>query len=147
MINPYLIVYSIALNTCKVNIVSYCNVFDALAHKSEYSVNCTSDQKVFPTYPGGNCNSNNECLFGICIKNKCSVSDINRPCYTKDDCPIGAACIKLKCEALHKKGEQCEESTECEYNLVCYKKACIEMYSLDDGTILSLAIKQYIDEN
>ena len=125
-------IFEVALSQCKIPSLRYCNVYDSLLVKSESNMNCLADPKTFPTYPGGSCTIDGECLFGLCIDGKCKDSDIGKPCSIHENCPIGSACINDICTTLYKIGQHCDTSHECEFGLICYNKTCIEAYSIED---------------
>ena len=134
-------IFSLILHQCSSPQFTYCNVYDSLLVKSESSAICLTDQKTFPSYPGGSCTNDDDCLFGSCYSGICKDSDVGKPCYIDENCPIGTACSNSICSPLKNKGEECITSTECQFDLVCYASKCIDAYSLEDGT----DIGDYID--
>ncbi|MCQ2816568.1 MAG: hypothetical protein MJ252_04790, partial [archaeon] len=143
-------IYNITLNQCErgKNKYSYCNVYDSLFSEEVTEMNCTKgDQIKNPTYPGGFCNSDDECIYGLCIDSKCQnknklIGNQNE-CEYNIDCSIGESCINNKCEELRSIGKECKNSFECKFNLICIDSKCENNFYFKDGTDITLYVKRY----
>ena len=114
-----------------------CNIHDTLLGDVEKNTTCqiSSDNKYKnPSYPGGVCSDNYNCLSGICIDNICISLSKGEKCYSHEDCPINTACINGICDSYLKLNEVCEDSYQCEYDLFCNEKTgrCDELFKYKD---------------
>jgi hypothetical protein len=126
-------IYNIALNSCPLPLENICNVYDSLLLKCETTNKCLPEEKNIPSYPGGTCITDSDCLYGKCMNSTCKDSDKDKICYIHENCPIGTACIQKQCKPYNQLGEPCSSSEECEFDLLCHQGKCIEAYSYDDG--------------
>lgn len=126
-------VYNIYVSPCRNNVLK-CNAYDSIIANGESKGYCEVPSRKMRVYNGDNCEDDDDCLHGICIKDRCTGSLENELCDIHENCAIGYACINNKCSKLRRLGESCETSLECEYNKVCYNNSCIDAFSLPDGT-------------
>ena len=135
-------IYDLILNPCS---TSSCNIHDIMLGDSEKikycPINYENSQKL-PSYPGGTCTKNSDCLTGICQNNKCE--DFSE-CISHENCPLNTFCKNKNCYQLLKDGEKCNESYECKFNSFCdqKEKICKKLYSIEDGKEINDLVKDY----
>ena len=124
----------------KIDDIIYLKQCDIYYHCSFTSDNsyCYKSQYEYesPSYPGGSCNDNSECLSNNCKNGKCErrTSTI----YSSEDCEFGNFYNTTEkiCQFAKNKGESCEKDEECKNNLACFKGICIEFFSLPINTYI-----------
>ena len=116
-----------------------CNIYEILLGDSEkqtsYQTSSNNTYK-YPSYPGGVCQSSFNCLSGLCTNGKtCFDSQIDDTCYYHENCPLNTACINGTCRPYFKKGENCTDSYQCEYDSFCNKqsKKCEELFHYENN--------------
>ena len=116
-----------------------CNLYNTLIGDEEKNTSCQilpNDIKYKnPSYSGGVCVSDINCLSGICLSGKCVDSLLNEPCYTHENCPLNTACINGICSYYKKDGENCEDSYQCEFDSFCNNitHKCQKLFFYKDG--------------
>ena len=116
-----------------------CNIYNTLLGDTEKNTTCENPQDngliQNPSYPGGICKSDLNCLSGICISGKCVDSSIYENCHSHENCPLNTACINGICRNYLRPNEQCEDSFQCEFDSFCNKetKKCQKLFSFEDG--------------
>jgi hypothetical protein len=93
-------------------------------------------------YPGGPCETNDDCHNGSCVDGVCSGIAENEKCKKNSECFYGFACRKngkpddqnTYCLPQKTEGEICESDLECVNSHGCYKGKCIPYFSLPDGS-------------
>ena len=77
-------VFNLNLNTCYNSVFNYCNAYDVLiSSSSSDSVGyCQKVPGIQPTYPGGKCKNDTECLYGLCYEGKCNNKNDNWECHS-----------------------------------------------------------------
>ena len=117
-----------------------CNVFDNLLGDTEKNTNCqglsidNNDKVKSPSYPGGICSSDFNCLSGICINHICVDSQKEEECLKHENCPINTACIEGKCSSYLQYNDDCNDTYQCDFNLFCNKdKKCDKLFQYKDG--------------
>ena len=129
-------IFEIKVQTCP---SIQCNIYNTLLGSVEKNVSCDSssfDLKYkHPSYPGGICITDRNCLSGICLQDKCVDSLLDEPCQNHENCPLNSACIKGKCKPYIKDGLPCEDSYQCQYDSFCNKKTnkCQKLFYFKDG--------------
>ena len=115
-----------------------CDIYNNLLGETEKNTTCETPPDNIkyknPSYPGGVCTSDINCLSGICINGKCVDSERAENCYSHVNCPINSTCIKGKCRGYLEVGFPCQNSYECEFDCFCYNGICTKLFSLEDGT-------------
>lgn len=117
-----------------------CNIYDTLLGDTEKKTACQNSSMEniykYPSYPGGVCKKEQNCLSGICINDIC-VNSIQNKCYNHENCPLNTACIKGSCQPYLKTNSdsECEDSYQCEFNAYCNKKEkkCKLLFDIGDG--------------
>ena len=129
-------IFHIELSPLKAQNEKYCNVYDSLLNLYEEDIKEEQLLSLIPKFPGGKCENDFECLFGICIEGKCMNSLNNINCETNENCPLNQSCINNTCLKLKSLKQSCNFSTECEFNLYCDQKnkTCNKLFSFKDGT-------------
>ena len=116
-----------------------CDIYNNLLGNDEKNTTCESSQNNIynnqPSYPGGVCSSDLNCLSGVCISGKCVDKLLNEECHNHENCPLNLACIKGSCRPYLSLNYPCEDSFQCEFDLFCNKitKRCQKLFSLNDG--------------
>ena len=125
-------IFDITVQKCESSI---CNVHDILLGDSATYTKCqASKNNKKPSYPGGKCDSDLDCLSGICQNNVCKDSEIGEECTSHENCPLNSACINNKCSHLLNDNENCSESYQCNFNSFCNQKnkKCEKLFSYSD---------------
>lgn len=140
-------IYDIEVNPCE---YSSCNVHDALLGERESTKFCKNSTEVplltRPSYPGGSCSSDMDCLSGVCLQDKCQDSGPAGSCISHENCPLNMACINDMCRAYIQDGENCTDSYQCKFGSFCYKKStdksgkCTELFSFEDGKEIDISL-------
>ena len=130
-------IFNVILNSNFNNSFS-CDVNNALILETEKIVPPTSKDNKYirPSYIGGSCESNNQCLFGICQNNKCIFFS---KCFSHEHCPINTFCSNGNCLPLLEDKTKCQESYECKFNSYCDKLEgiCKKLFSVKDNEIIT----------
>ena len=116
-----------------------CNIYYHCPFKpeSEYDSYCEKSnyEYEYPSYPGGRCKDNSDCLSDFCNEGICkNIKQI----FSSNDCEFGQfynSSIK-ECQSAKNKGESCEDDEECKNNLSCFNGICIEFFSLPINTYI-----------
>lgn len=126
-------VFNLNLNTCYNSVFNYCNAYDVLiSSSSSDSVGyCQKVPSIQPTYPGGKCKNDTECIYGLCYEGKCNNKNDNRECHSYEECEINETCFDNEC-VPYIENVQCRDSHECGFNKFCMNMFCIDAYSEDD---------------
>jgi hypothetical protein len=95
--------------------------------------------------PGEDCDENHKCIDeadfkSTCVNKKCTGKSINRSCVKTTECLAGLFCNNGLCEPQVKKGGACKEIYDCENNLGCYNKKCIEFGTLKENANISIEL-------
>lgn len=130
-------VFEISVKKCS---LMPCNIQNTLLGELEKNTTCqkTLDDNIYknPSYPGGVCTSDINCLSGICNnKNVCVDSEIGEECYNHENCPLNTACIERKCRKYLEDGEKCNDSYECQFDSFCnrHNNTCQKLFSVENG--------------
>ena len=117
-----------------------CNIHDTLIGEIEKNTTCQvpshNNKYKNPSYPGGVCSENYDCLSGICGNtNSCIALSKGEKCNNHENCPINTACINGKCDSYRTLNQTCEDSYQCEYDLFCNEQShtCDELFQYKDG--------------
>lgn len=114
-----------------------CNIHDILLGDSEANTTCLQQENQYknPSYPGGKCESDINCLSGVCQDNICKDSEIGEECFFHENCPLNSACVNGKCREYLREGESCSESYECQFDFFCNQKTkkCEKLFKYKDG--------------
>ena len=147
-------IFEIKVKKCPSNT---CNIYNILLGDTEKNATCEKplDNNLIqnPSYPGGICNSDLNCLSGICISKKCVDRAKGDACYSHENCPLNTACIKGICQNYFKinyHNYSCEDSFQCEFDSFCNKKTkkCQKLFSFEDGAdITNLTFENESIEN
>ena len=121
-----------------------CNIYDTLLGELEKNTSCQrppeNNTYNYPSYPGGVCNSDINCLNGICIKNGtnndtksiCQDSLKGENCSSHSNCPLNTACINGKCQQYLEDDEKCNDSYQCQFDSFCNRhngvKTCEKLF-------------------
>ena len=131
-----------------------CNIYDTLLGDTEKNTTCgeLSENLKFknPSYPGGVCDENINCLSGICISGRCVDSLLYQECHSHENCPINSACIEDMCKPYTNDGFPCKDSYQCHFDSFCNIKTnkCEKLFSYKDGDdITDLASSNERTEN
>ena len=93
----------------------------------------TKNEKL-PSYPGGSCISNNDCLFNNeCVNGKCSGSKLGEKCQSTENCLFGLYCSENYCIYPKTENTRCSKTEQCVFPLICYEGVCKEIFSLENG--------------
>ena len=115
-----------------------CNVYETILGDTEKKTLCqnppSNNTYKYPSYPGGVCFSHLNCLSGICVNGICIDSKIGEKCFNHENCPLNTACRNRECKPYLTKGETCDDTYQCEFDLYCNKisKKCEELFFYDD---------------
>ena len=118
---------------------SPCNIYNTLLNDEEKNVSCinypNNHKYKNPSYAGGVCDSDINCLNGICISGICVDSLLNQECHNHYNCPLNTACIEGKCSNYLLNGNTCSDSYQCEFDSFCNQKTkkCQKLFSIEDG--------------
>ena len=140
-------IFDITVKKCESSI---CNIHDILLGDNTANISCQSSNNKNPSYPGGKCDSDLDCLSGICQNNICKDSEIGDECTSHENCPLNSACINNKCSHLLNDNEACTESYQCNFNSFCNQKnkKCEKLFSYsDDYEITDLITDEEKKEN
>ena len=116
-----------------------CNIYDTLLGDSEKNTSCEQPKEdlkfKYPSYPGGVCEENINCLSGICISRKCVDLPLYEQCLNHENCPTNSACIEGICQPYINSGSHCEDSYQCHFDSFCNNKTklCQKLFSFEDG--------------
>jgi hypothetical protein len=131
-----------------------CNIYDTLLGELEKNTSCQKPPENstynYPSYPGGVCSSDINCLSGICIeknnKYSCQDSPVGGECYNHNNCPLNTACINGKCQQYLGEGQKCNDSYQCQFDSFCNRhngnKTCTKLFTIKNGE----NIADYVDE-
>ena len=134
-----------------------CNIYDTLLGELEKNTSCQRPPENsiynYPSYPGGVCNSDINCLNGICIngtnndtKYICQDSLKGENCSSHNNCPLNTACINGKCQQYLDDDEKCNDSYQCQFDSFCNRhngvKTCEKLFKKKNGEDIS----DYLDE-
>lgn len=126
-----------SLQSCTNPSNDFCPLFNG---SGETTFSCSLDSTKLPSYPGGPCQSNTDCISGsTCTANKCTLSDgVLCDQGRHDQCYIGSACLKdsqgkYSCGKQKKITEACNSDYDCVNNAACISNVCIGLFSLLDG--------------
>jgi hypothetical protein len=90
------------------------------------------------SFPGLNCASDADCIFGTCTDGLCKGKDFNESCEGHNQCPLKSSCRNgsngKTCQPLSNLNEDCDEDYNCQNNLGCHFGKCINYISLPNGT-------------
>ena len=140
-------IFDITVKKCESSI---CNIHDILLGDNTANISCQSSKNKNPSYPGGKCDSDLDCLSGVCQNNICKDSEIGDECTNHENCPLNSACINNKCSNLLNDNEACTESYQCNFNSFCNQKnkKCEKLFSYsDDYEITDLITDEEKKEN
>lgn len=101
---------------------------------------------------GRECESDYNCLSGLCKDSVCTGLNETASCRENYQCNVGLACITSKvwpyasvCEQLKKVDEECLGDNQCELDSYCWykdaadakagSKKCMKMYAAEDFTV------------
>ena len=116
-----------------------CNIYDTLLGDNEKNTSCETPPENLkfknPSYPGGICNKDINCLSGICISNRCVDSSLYESCHKHDNCPINSACIHGMCKPYIRDEFPCDDSYQCHFDSFCNNLThkCQKLFSFKDG--------------
>ena len=116
-----------------------CDIYNTLLGEEEKNISCTDNSNNLkyknPSYSGGVCENDINCLNGVCISGRCVDSLLNENCYNHENCPLNSACINGKCKNYLANGNTCSNSYECQFDSFCNlkTKTCQNLFSIDDG--------------
>ena len=116
-----------------------CNIYDTLLGDNEKNTSCETPPENLkfknPSYPGGICNKDINCLSGICISNRCVDSSLYESCHKHDNCPLNSACIHGMCKPYIRDGFPCDDSYQCHFDSFCNNLThkCQKLFSFKDG--------------
>ena len=128
----------------KCNILKKCNFKENENSTCEYS----EYEYYKKAYPGGKCESNDDCLHNECINGICIGKKEGERCANSEYCYFGYYCNNNKtCEKLKNENEICTSSNECKRNLSCYNNKCTKLFSLKIGTQLNENDTPFLCEN
>ena len=132
-------IFEIKLKKCS---STSCNLYDTLLGDEEKNVSCSNFPNNLyrnPSYPGGFCESDINCLSGICINNVCTDSLLNEKCHNHENCPLNTACINGKCSSYLKDNSNCTDSYQCQFDSFCNQKTkkCQKLFSIENGVDIS----------
>ena len=88
---------------------------------------------------GKKCESNVECLSGICKDKKCSVLKDGDTCESRDECGLSSYCKssngEKKCAPLGGQGDYCINENDCKIGFDCNDQLsqCVEMFTGTNG--------------
>ena len=120
-----------------------CDIYNTLLGETEKNTTCETPPNNIeyknPSYPGGVCKSDINCLNGICLSGKCVDSLKGESCYSHENCPLNSTCYQGWCRNYLKLNYRCENSYQCEFDAFCNQKTkkCQELFSLEDGTVIT----------
>ena len=105
-----------------------------------YCIEEQKDEIKFKKLPSLPCNNTNEeCLSGVCMIDKCLGKEEGDACNSASDCYYGKTCRKkndddlgLTCLDPLKEGEKCSIDTDCELDCGCMKGVCTKYFSLEN---------------
>ncbi len=107
----------------------------------------SSLQNQKKSFPGGNCNMNDDCIYGDCINNFCKGKALDEQCDGHNQCPFNSGC-KLNsdsntktCTLLSNEEDICTDDFDCLNNLGCHMGKCINYLSLPLGTKVGTSIR------
>ena len=91
-------------------------------------------QEKLPSYPGGTCISNNDCLFkNECKNGKCSGSNLGEKCQSTENCLFGLYCSENYCIYPKTENTRCSKNEQCIFPLICHEGVCKKIFSLENG--------------
>ena len=115
-----------------------CDVHNAFISDSEKTIfnQKKSNKFLRPSYINGSCDSDSQCLVGICKNNKCITYS---KCYSHEQCPLNTFCYLGKCIPLLEDGSTCDDSFQCKFNSFCNIKVkkCQKLFSIKDNSNIS----------
>ena len=104
-----------------------------------YECKNNSCVKIPSSYAGEFCYFNETCSSLNCTNRTCAGKTKDEIC-TFGECEIGLFCnINNICSPASQIDEVCGDALHvCDTYLICYRNQCIEMYSIDDNTTISI---------
>ncbi len=127
-----------------------CNILKTCKFDFYKNSSCESSEYEYykKAYPGGECESNEDCLNDECNNGICMGKKEGEICSNSEYCYFGYYCSNnKKCEKLKNENEKCSSSNECKRNLECYNNKCTKLFSLKIGTELNENDSPYLCEN
>ena len=131
-------------NICKKPETCVSNPNSAFYVKEDTSFVCQNKTVSNTRLPGEQCDSDSDCMQTLvnemnrCVSNKCSGFDEGHECLADEQCLVGLYCGGGKCQKQKAMNADCENSYECNNNLLCYNKKCIDViHSIEAGQSLS----------
>ena len=127
---------------CKLN-KEYCSLGDdpniIFYNKKPLKAKCENYiiKKNIIRYPGEDCEENTDCSSNKCENKICSGIKLNNKCNSTDQCLKGLFCSSKtnRCEYQRNIFESCDNSFDCQNNLLCYNGLCQDvLYKFDIGT-------------
>ena len=126
-----------------------CNNLKKCKFNTNINSTCEYSQYEYyqKAYPGGECESNEDCLSNECKNGKCIGKKEGEKCSSSENCYFGYYCKNNICEQLKNENEKCTSSNECKRNLACYNNTCTKLFSLKIGTQLNQNDSPFLCEN
>ena len=116
-----------------------CNIYDTLLGDTEKNTSCEQPEEdlrfKYPSYPGGVCVENKNCITGTCNGKNCVDLSLYDECFNHENCPINSACINRLCQSYINEGSHCDDSYQCHFDSFCNNKTkkCQRLFSFEDG--------------
>ena len=138
-------IFDITLNS-NFNNSFTCNAHNALMSDSEKIIfyKKKSNNYTRPSYINGSCDSDLQCLIGICKNNKCTTF---QKCNSHEHCPLNTFCSFGNCIPLLEDDSLCNNSYQCKFNSFCDLKnnRCKKLFSIEDNHDISQMIDNTIN--
>jgi hypothetical protein len=134
----------ISLRKCE-NDSDFCN----LMKRGSKVFTCDNKSLLTRTriFPGLDCSSNQECIYGTCLDGLCKGKDFNESCEGHNQCPLKSSCRNgsegKTCQPLSNLNENCNDDYDCQNNLGCHFGTCINYISLPNGAKINKQIRNH----
>jgi hypothetical protein len=118
--------------------------YKQIYNKETVQTTCVDNNSGKSKFPGESCKRNEDCVNKNCTSNVCQYIELNGACSRADpidltkQCGVGAYCNATNfCNLQIKRDQACDNTFDCENDLVCFNKTCSMTYgSVKDGDLV-----------